>query len=66
MQNLHPNNTESTSLYALRNFSSSIIGGGRVSISIGGCVTGSTPQKSSVSCAIIRKITKKKLIYSFQ
>lgn len=35
------------------NLSSSISGGGRVSFSIGGSVTGSTPQKSSVSRARI-------------
>lgn len=46
---LPPKTTESMRLYALRNLSSSIIGGGRVSTSIGGCVTGSTPQKSSVN-----------------
>lgn len=48
---LPPRKTASTRLYALRNLSSSINGGGLVSTSIGGCVTGSTPQKSSVNVA---------------
>lgn len=52
---LPPSSTESNRLYALRNFSSSISGGGLVSVWIGGCVTGSTPQKSSVRVAIVMK-----------
>lgn len=51
-EKLPPKTTESTRLYARRSLSSSINGGGRVSTSIGGCVTGSTPQKSSVRIAI--------------
>lgn len=52
---LPPNTTESIRLYALRSLSSSIRGGGRVSTSIGGWVTGSTPQKSSVNWAAIEQ-----------
>lgn len=53
LSNLPARSTESKRLYAFRNFSSSISGGGLVSVWIGGCVTGSTPQKSSVSVAKI-------------
>lgn len=55
---LPPKTTESIRLYAFRNLSSSIGGGGRVSTSIGGCVTGSTPQKSSVNGATHGKMEK--------
>lgn len=55
---LPPNRTESTRLYAFRSLSSSIRGGGRVSSSIGGCVTGSTPQKSSVNAVNGRRTLK--------
>lgn len=58
--NLRPRRTESKRLYAFRNLSSSISGGGLVSVWIGGCVTGSTPQKSSVSVANRTKETNMK------
>ena len=50
LMNLLPNNPALTPSYDL-SLSSSTIGGGRVSLSIGGNVTGSTPQKSSVNVA---------------
>lgn len=46
--NTLPKIAESVWLYACLTFSSSTIGGGLVSMMSGGCVIGSTPQKSSV------------------
>lgn len=51
IKNLLPKNPALTPSYDL-SLSSSTIGGGRVSLTTGGSVTGSTPQKSSVSVAI--------------
>lgn len=48
-----------------------MIGGGRVSFSIGGSVTGSTPQKSSVKRAVKKredfvKVSNKKALEAFE